>query len=138
MDGRAFLDVARELVRGSTAAHWRSAVGRAYYALFLEGGELLLRWGFAATSKDREHFFVRTRLLYSADPDLRQAGRDLDWLAPLRNKADYVLSAVEFRNATEAKRAVDKAADALTRLDTVAADSNRTAAAIADIKARWP
>ena len=36
MDGRALLDVARELAAGSSEAHWRSSVGRAYYALLHE------------------------------------------------------------------------------------------------------
>jgi hypothetical protein len=59
MDGRAFLAVARELAAGSTAAHWRSSVGRSYYALFLEGRDLLQRWGFTPQRRDPVHSFVR-------------------------------------------------------------------------------
>jgi hypothetical protein len=33
MDGRAFLAVARRLAHEPTEADWRSAAGRAYYAL---------------------------------------------------------------------------------------------------------
>jgi len=46
MDGRAFLGVAQEMALGRTEAHWRAAVGRAYYALMLEGRDFLQRWGF--------------------------------------------------------------------------------------------
>lgn len=44
MNGRAFLEVARGLAQDATEAHWRSALGRAYYALLLEARDLLLRW----------------------------------------------------------------------------------------------
>ena len=37
MDGRAFLNVARRLAQEPTEADWRTAAGRAYYALMLEG-----------------------------------------------------------------------------------------------------
>jgi hypothetical protein len=36
MDGRSFLDVARDLAAGSGEPLWRSCVGRAYYALLQE------------------------------------------------------------------------------------------------------
>ena len=42
MDGRAFLEVARELARGDTEAHRRTAAGRTYYALMLEARDVLL------------------------------------------------------------------------------------------------
>jgi hypothetical protein len=47
MNGRAWLDVARELAAGSDEAHWRSNVGRSYYALLHEALDLLRRWGFS-------------------------------------------------------------------------------------------
>ena len=89
MDGRAFLEVARELASGATEAHWRTAAGRAYYALLLEGRARLQRWGFVATPRESMHTFVRLKFLYAGDPDLKRVGRALDRLSQLRNEADY-------------------------------------------------
>src|SRR5438552_14087952 len=78
MDGRAFLDIARELNRGGTEAHWRAAAGRAYYALFLEGRTTLERWGFVPGRRDPIHSFVRLRFDYAPDPDLKEVGKALN------------------------------------------------------------
>jgi hypothetical protein len=53
MDGRALLDVGRELAAGLTEAHWRSSVGRAYYALLHEVLGALRQWGFALPPCDK-------------------------------------------------------------------------------------
>jgi uncharacterized protein (UPF0332 family) len=138
MDGRAFLAVARELAAGSTAAHWRSSVGRSYYALFLEGRDLLQRWGFTPQRRDPVHSFVRLRFDFAGDPDLVLVGRRLDDLSKLRNTADYNLKSSGFVDDAEAQTSLSVATDALARLDAVDADPARRAAAIAGMRARWP
>ena len=55
MKGRAFMDVARDVVLGATEGHCRAAVGHAYYALLLECRDLLLHWGFTILSRHNVH-----------------------------------------------------------------------------------
>jgi hypothetical protein len=138
MDGRALLAVARELAAGGTAAHWRSSVGRSYYALFLEGRDLLQRWGFNPQRRDPVHSFVRLRFDFAADPDLVFVGGTLDDLSKLRNTADYNLKSSGFVDDTEAQTSLSVATAALARLDAVDADGVRRATAIAGMRARRP
>jgi HEPN domain len=114
MDGRAFLDVARRSVKGSTEADWRDAAGRTYYALLLEGRTALRRWGFAAPRRDQIHAFVRMCFSFAADADLKNIGYTLDRLGRLRNEADYQIDAPgKFVTSKEAERALRDAEQAL-------------------------
>jgi hypothetical protein len=74
MDGRFLLDISRELAAGSTEAHWRSSVGRAYYALLHEVLGALARWGFALPPRDKVHSFARLKFIYATHPDLKRIG----------------------------------------------------------------
>jgi hypothetical protein len=139
MNGRAFLEVARELALGATEAHWRSAVGRAYYALMLEGRDALLRWGFRILPRDQVHAFVRLRFWYGTDFDLKEVGYALDRLVALRNRPDYQLAPSPlFASARQAQAAVADAGQALARLDQVEGNAPRLAAASAGIRAAFP
>jgi hypothetical protein len=138
MDGREFLDVARELVQGAGAAHWRAAAGRAYYALMLEAREALRRWGFIPQRREDVHAFVRLRFVYAADGDLKDVGLTLDRAGRLRNRADYDLTSTYFATDSHVQEAIRHVARGLASLDAVEADPTRRAAAIADIRARWP
>jgi hypothetical protein len=135
MDGRAFLDVAQRLSQERTEADWRSAVGRAYYGLLLEGRAALRRWGFVSPPRDQVHRFVRLCLVYAADQDLKNIGRALEELQKLRNQADYEPEQVgRFASSLVAQQAVAKARAAIALLDHVETDANRRAAAIATIR----
>src|SRR4029077_11794912 len=123
MDGREFLLVARELALGATEAHWRSAVGRADYALFLGGLAALERWGFARPPRHQVHAFVRLRFTYASDSDLRRAGKAIDDLVQRRNEADYQIAFYgSFADAAEANRVIREAESNLALLDQVEAD----------------
>lgn len=139
MDGRAFLDAANALARGATEPFWRSAAGRAYYALLHEGREALEHWGFPLPPKESIHSFVRLHLVFPADADLKKVGIWLEQLGHLRNYADYQLGAPRhFSSARRAQQAVKLARDAIALLDAIHADPARRALATAAITAAFP
>jgi uncharacterized protein (UPF0332 family) len=92
MNGRDFLNLANALAGGSTEAEWRSAVSRAYYAAFHVARDLLLACGFLAPRGDQAHGYLWLRLSNASDPDVENAGRDLQTLRRDRNRADYDLA----------------------------------------------
>jgi hypothetical protein len=131
MDGRALVDVGRELAAGSTEAHWRSSVGRAYYALLHEVLGALRRWGFALPPRDKVHTFARLKFVYATDPDLKQIGLTLEALGRLRNAADYKRGTPgPFSSPRIAAAALSDAGSAIALLDAIEADPARRAGAV--------
>jgi hypothetical protein len=134
MDGRAFLDIARELAAGSSEPYWRSSVGRANYALLHEVLGKLRLWGFPLPARDKVHMFARIKLVYATDADLKRVGLALEALGRLRNTADYHLSLTgPFVSATIAVSALADAEAAVAVLDSLEADPARRTAAIGSI-----
>jgi hypothetical protein len=133
------LQSARDLLAVPSEANWRSAAGRAYYALLHEGREALDRWGFPLPPRENIHSFVRLRFNFSAHPDLRQVGQALDELSHWRNQADYHLASPgRFASGARAAQAIAWAQASIDLLDQIDADPARRAAAIAAIRAAWP
>jgi hypothetical protein len=139
MLGRAYLELAREILKGGTEVHWRGALGRAYYGLMLECREALFRWGFPLPPRENVHNFVRLRFSVPAHADLKRIGDVLDPLCRLRNRSDYDLSAVPaFASGAIAQQAVQDVALAIALLDAIDGDPARRAAAVAAIRAAFP
>ncbi|MBI1915563.1 MAG: HEPN domain-containing protein [Planctomycetes bacterium] len=139
MQGREYLELAREIAQGGTEKHWRGTAGKAYYALFLEAREVLARWGFVSARHENVHHFVKARYSYPSDADLKRIGQTLERLGLLRTKADYDLTTLPvFRSDKEARSAIDRADVAIKLLDAIETDPARLAAAVAAIKASFP
>ena len=139
MKGREFLKSARDLLAVGGEHNWRTALGRAYYALVHEGTEALLRWGFPKPPGEQIHRFVRLRFDSTPHTDLHLIGYALNRLGRSRNEADYQLSNPGvFANDIVADQATRAAADAIAHLDAIEADSVRLAAALAALRKAWP
>ncbi len=139
MQGRAFLDLAQEILRGGTEVHFRGAAGRAYYALLMECKDALARWGFPMPPHETVHRFVRLRFAFPADADLKTISVTLDRLSQLRNLADYELRPLaHFATARRARIAIQDALDALKLLDAIDGDPSRRAAATQAVKNAFP
>jgi uncharacterized protein (UPF0332 family) len=89
MNWRDFLPLATRLAGGTTEAEWRSAVSRGYYAAFHVARRLFSDLKFLVPRADRAHQYLVFRLSNSGEPAVEQAGRDLETLRRLRNRADY-------------------------------------------------
>jgi uncharacterized protein (UPF0332 family) len=89
MNWRDFLPLAARLAGGASEADWRTAISRAYYAAF----HIARRWfadlNFTVPRADRAHQYLVFRLSNSGESAVEQAGRDLETLRRLRNRADY-------------------------------------------------
>ena len=139
MDGREFLPIARDLSQGATEAYWRTAAGRAYYAVMLEIRDAFIRWGLSAPPQRSVHISVRQRLYTSKDGDMKQVAQMLDLLRDLRGMADYETSSpAKFATNVEALAAVQRAVDALALFDAIDANTPRRTTIAAEIRAVFP
>jgi hypothetical protein len=139
MDGRSFLASARYLLKAPAEENWRTAAGRAYYALLHEGQAALERWGFPLVPHESIHRFVRLRFSAPPNADLKRVSDVLDHLSLLRNHADYRRQVPgPFGSATRATQAVSDAQGAIDLLDQIEADPARRATVIAALRAAFP
>jgi hypothetical protein len=139
MNGREFLQSARQLLTTPSEANWRTATGRAYYALVHEGRAALERWGFPLPPGDSIHTFVRRRFSSVSHADTVPVRQAVDDLGQWRNHADYRLARPGiFASAARATQAVLRAQATITLLDAIEADPARRTAVIATLRAAWP
>jgi len=89
MNWRDFLLLAARLAAGTTEADWRTAVSRAYYATFHVARRLFADLNFTVPRAYRAHQYLVFRLSNCGESVVEQAGRNLETLRRLRNRADY-------------------------------------------------
>jgi hypothetical protein len=136
MQGREFLELARELLStGTHPRHWRAVIIAAYYALLLECRDTMTRWGLPPLARQQVHAQVRLRLVFATNPDLKTIGDKLERLGRNRNRANYDLQPHPmFASSADARSGVQMAADALALLDAIDGDPARRAAAAGSIR----
>jgi hypothetical protein len=139
MDGRAFLESARQLLAAPSEANWRSAAGRCYVALLNEARAALERWGFPLPVGAAVHAFVVPHFTSTAIMDLLRIEVALDRLERLAREADHALSSPGlFADAREVTSQFVLVPLLIDLLDQIEGDPNRRTAAIADVRARHP
>jgi hypothetical protein len=139
MDGRAFLDSARQLLAAPGEANWRSAMGRCYFALLNEAQAALERWGFPLPAGADAHAFVTGRFDSAMIVNLLSVKIALTDLYSLTQEADRALrSPGSFADVGTVTQQFFLAVGLIGLLDQIESDPNQRATAVADIKARWP
>ena len=117
---RAFLEVAEELSDGSSEAHWRSAVSRAYYACYHTARWLLQTCGFRPPEHESAHAYLWRRLSNSGHPDIESVGKQMNSFRQTRNRADYDLDhSIDQETALEFVYTVEKIIDVLEIVPTL-------------------
>ena len=124
MNWRDFLLLASRLAAETTEADWRTAVSRAYYAVFHVARHLLSDLKFTVPRADRAHQYLVFRLSNSGETVVEQAGRDLDTLRRLRNRADY--DAMPALTQPQAVAAAQLAEGIIQALDAARQEPTRT------------
>jgi hypothetical protein len=118
MDPRDFHQLAARLAAAGGAAEARSAISRAYYAVFNVAAQSLRQLGFAVGRGAAAHGEVEKCLSNSGDADAQQVGSRLSVLHSRRNRADYQLDKSDVEDAREARVVVGQASDMIRALDT--------------------
>jgi uncharacterized protein (UPF0332 family) len=124
MNWRDLLPLAARLAAGTAEADWRSAVSRVYYAAFHIARRLLADLNFTVPRADRAHQYLVFRLSNCGDSTTEQAGRDLETLRRLRNRADY--DDAPAVTQAQAAAAVRLAEGIIRALDAVRLEPTRT------------
>ena len=117
MDPREFHGLAERLASHGTAAESRTAVGRACYATFNVGAEILRDLGFRVRKGAAAHGEIYHCLSNSADPDVIGAASEINDLHRLRNRADYQLDSTDVERAAVVMKVVQTAGTVIRALD---------------------
>jgi hypothetical protein len=139
MDSRDFFKLAEQSVvaRTAGAAHFRTAIGRAYYSAFNFGSQILGELGFPPAENAHGHNQTVRLFQQSGDPALEAAAGILGDLYTLRLKADYQLKRTDVEKMKVAQAAVESADSIFGDLDAFQGDPTRKSAVTATLGPRY-
>jgi uncharacterized protein (UPF0332 family) len=148
MDAHGFLALAESLADGVKAdpalpnrdAACRSAISRAYYALFLLAREFLGELGFDARHIPNPHANLEQALGSSGVLSLQRLANILRKLCSARTQADYDLRAQDSESITRVVDVINDARTAILQLDIIRAGRlipTLDRAATADAILKW-
>ena len=109
MQANEFQDTAERLVQGTTEGDWRSAMSRAYYAVFHFFLDFFLANGLDLGGGANAHSNLYLGLHNCGQPSISPLGNRVDSLRRARVLADYNLNATV--NQTTAMKTVQRARD---------------------------
>ncbi len=121
MEAMLFLDVAKKFLNIPSEAAYRSAVSRAYYALFHEASTFLLKLGFQTARGPQAHGQLPARFNNCGVDEGIQIARSLNDLHRQRIFADYDLTSGEFAAQFKSAIWIAKAEQTVLKLNTLAA-----------------
>lgn len=133
MQPRLFLTLAQELAKVNRPAECRSAISRAYYAVYNAAEAFLERMG-VHKPKTNYHFVLHQRLMGSGDQEIHDLGSDLSDLHTKRLRADYHLNDKRAEDVRAAIAATEEVERMLLTLDQCPVYSERWKAIQANIK----
>ena len=99
MKGEDFLAVAKAMLQLRTEAAFRSAISRAYYALFNSAARLLRELGFTIAQSPSGHGDVKNFFFNCGIDQAVGFARALDELRTKRNLADYNYGSNDLRES---------------------------------------
>jgi uncharacterized protein (UPF0332 family) len=117
MDARKFHQLASKLASGTQAVEFRTAINRAYYAVYHVGVEILKGMGFQISEGPGGHGEVRNRLYNSNDDEVKKVASQLGTLYSQRLDADYRLYKTNVEKQKNAQAAVKQADKMIQILD---------------------
>lgn len=124
MEARQFLDVSKKFLNIPAEAAYRSAVSRAYYALFHEASAFLAKLGFPTARGPQAHGQLPARFNNCGVDEGGQIARQLNELHRQRLFADYDLKYGEFATQFKTGIWIVKAEQAIVKLNALAAAPN--------------
>ena len=122
MQASEFQDTAERLAQGTTEGDWRSAISRAYYAVFHHFLDFFLSHGLNLGSGGQAHALLYQALNNCGYPAVKSIANAVNDLRRTRGEADYELTAtIDQLSAVGAVRAAQGIVDTFQNLLTTLA-----------------